>query len=76
MKQLKQDIHKLPGDKLGKLVKIIHARESYLRDSSLEEIEVDFELLMPSTLRAMQEFVGACLRKCNKNVSSKCSSNL
>ncbi|KAM7012585.1 bromodomain testis-specific protein isoform 2-T2 [Tautogolabrus adspersus] len=71
MKQLKQDIDKLPGDKLGKLVKIIHARESCLRDSTLEEIEVDFELLKPSTLRALQKFVGACLRKCNKNVSKQ-----
>ncbi|XP_020488660.2 bromodomain testis-specific protein isoform X2 [Labrus bergylta] len=70
-KQLKQDIDKLPGDKLGKLVKIIHARESCLRDSTLEEIEVDFELLKPSTLRALQKFVRACLRKCNKNVNKQ-----
>ncbi|XP_045904849.1 bromodomain testis-specific protein isoform X1 [Micropterus dolomieu] len=70
-KQLKLDIDKLPGDKLGKLVNIIHARESCLRDSTLEEIEVDFELLKPSTLRALQMFVAACLRKCNKNVSKK-----
>ncbi|XP_041646362.1 bromodomain testis-specific protein isoform X2 [Cheilinus undulatus] len=70
-KQLKQDIHKLPGDKLGKLVKIIHARESCLRDSTLEEIEVDFELLKSSTLRALQKFVGTCLRKGNKNVSKQ-----
>lgn len=75
-KQLKLDIDKLPGDKLGKLVKIIHARESCLRDSTLEEIEVDFEVLKPSTLRALQRFVAACLRKCNKNASSKYSSVL
>lgn len=75
-KQLKLDIDKLPGDKLGKLVNIIHARESCLRDSTLEEIEVDFELLKPSTLRALQMFVAACLRKCNKNVSSKYSATL
>ncbi|XP_029285772.1 bromodomain testis-specific protein isoform X2 [Cottoperca gobio] len=65
-KQLKLDIDKLPGDKLGKLVNIIHARESCLRDSTLEEIEVDFEMLKPSTLRALQRFVAACLRKCNR----------
>ncbi|XP_070764468.1 bromodomain testis-specific protein [Enoplosus armatus] len=70
-KQLKLDIDKLPGDKLGKLVNIIHARESCLRDSTLEEIEVDFEILKPSTLRALQRFVGACLRKCSKNISKK-----
>lgn len=73
-KQLKLDINKLPGDKLGRLVNIIHARESCLRDSTLEEIEVDFEKLKPSTLRALQRFVTACLKKCNKTVSSKWSS--
>ncbi|KAA8589247.1 hypothetical protein FQN60_012612, partial [Etheostoma spectabile] len=70
-KQLKLDINKLPGDKLGKLVNIIHARESCLRDSTLEEIEVDFEMLKSSTLRALQRFVAACLSKCNKNVVKK-----
>nr|XP_020465718.1 bromodomain testis-specific protein isoform X2 [Monopterus albus] len=69
--QLKQDIDKLPGDKLGKLVKIIHAREHCLRDSTLEDIEVDFAMLKPSTLRALQRFVAACLRKCNKNAKKK-----
>lgn len=75
-RQLKIDINKLPGDKLGKLVKIIHARESCLRKSSLEDIEVDFEILKPSTLRALQRFVAACLRKCNKKTSRKYSSVL
>ncbi|KAI4828391.1 hypothetical protein KUCAC02_022487 [Chaenocephalus aceratus] len=65
-RQLKSDVDKLPGDKLGKLVKIIHARENCLQDSSLDEIEVDFEMLKPSTLRALQRFVAACLRKVNK----------
>ncbi|XP_035806638.2 bromodomain testis-specific protein isoform X2 [Amphiprion ocellaris] len=66
-KQLKLDIHKLPGDKLGKLVDIIHARESYLRYSTLEEIEVDFGVLKSSTLRALQRFVAVCLKKYNKS---------
>ncbi|XP_026200718.1 bromodomain testis-specific protein isoform X1 [Anabas testudineus] len=70
-KQLKVDIDKLPGDKLGKLVNIIHARESCLRDSTLEEIEVDFEMLKPSTLRALQRFVAASLRKCSMNEGKK-----
>ncbi|XP_035763327.1 bromodomain testis-specific protein isoform X2 [Neolamprologus brichardi] len=70
-KQLKLDINKLPGDKLGKLVKIIHTRESCLRDSTLEEIEVDFEMLKPSTLRALQRFVAECLTKSIKNVTKK-----
>ncbi|XP_034439128.1 bromodomain testis-specific protein isoform X2 [Hippoglossus hippoglossus] len=71
MRQLKLDINKLPGYKLGKLVRIIHAREACLRDSSLEDIEVDFEVLKPSTLRALQRFVAACLKKCNKKISNK-----
>ncbi|XP_056271273.1 bromodomain testis-specific protein isoform X3 [Pseudoliparis swirei] len=66
-KQLKLDIDQLPGDKLGKLVTIIHARESFPRDSDVEEIEVDFEMLKSSTLRALQRFVAACLKKCNKD---------
>lgn len=70
-RQLKSDVDKLPGDKLGKLVKIIHARENCLQDSSLDEIEVDFEMLKPSTLRALQRFVAACLRKVNKKACSK-----
>lgn len=72
-KQLKLDINKLPGDKLGKLVKIIHTRESCLRDSTLEEIEVDFDMLKSSTLRALQRFVAECLTKSIKNVTSKYS---
>lgn len=75
-KQLKVDIDKLPGDKLGKLVNIIHTRESCQRDSAPEEIEVDFETLKTSTLRALQKFVAACLRKCNKDVISEHSSIL
>ncbi|KAM8874346.1 bromodomain testis-specific protein isoform 2-T2 [Spinachia spinachia] len=66
-KQLKLDIDKLPGDKLGKLVRIIQARESCLRDSAPEEIEVDFEVLKSSTLRALQRFVASCLKKCNED---------
>ncbi|XP_030584258.1 bromodomain testis-specific protein isoform X2 [Archocentrus centrarchus] len=70
-KQLKMDIRKLPGDKLGKLVEIIHSRESCLRDSALEEIEVDFDMLKPSTLRALQRFVGECLSRSIKTGTKK-----
>lgn len=72
-KQLKSDIDKLPGDKLGLLVNIIHSREPCL-NTTLEEIEVDFEKLKSSTLRALQRFVTACLKNSNKNNSSECSS--
>lgn len=75
-KQLKLDINKLPGDKLGELVKIIHSRESCLRGAALEEIEVDFEMLKPSTLRALQRFVAECLSQSIKNLTRKYSNNL
>ncbi|KTF80908.1 hypothetical protein cypCar_00012656 [Cyprinus carpio] len=62
-RQLSLDINKLPGDKLGKVVNIIKAREPLLRDTDPEEIEIDFETLKPSTLRALKCYVVACLQK-------------
>ncbi|XP_024865748.1 bromodomain testis-specific protein isoform X5 [Kryptolebias marmoratus] len=75
-KQLKSDINKLPGDKLGDLVSIIRNRETCIQDSALEEVEVDFEILKTSTLRALQRFVASCFSKCNiggkkKNLKTK-----
>uniref|UniRef100_A0A4W5LJB5 Bromodomain testis associated n=1 Tax=Hucho hucho TaxID=62062 RepID=A0A4W5LJB5_9TELE len=65
-RQLSLDINKLPGDKLGKVVNIIQAREASLRDANPEEIEIDFETLKPSTLRALESFVTTCFRKRSK----------
>lgn len=62
-RHLSLDINKLPGDKLGKVVNIIKAREPMLRDTDPEEIEIDFETLKPTTLRALETFVMTCLRK-------------
>lgn len=62
-KQLKLDINCLPGERLGKLVRIIHEREACFRDSTLEEIEVDFEVLKNSTLRELQKYVSSCLKR-------------
>merc|ERR1719226_289275 len=62
-RQLSLDINKLPGDKLGKVVQIIQSREPALRDSNPDEIEIDFETLKPSTLRALERFVTQSLRK-------------
>ncbi|XP_056315783.1 bromodomain testis-specific protein isoform X2 [Danio aesculapii] len=74
-RQLSLDINKLPGDKLGKVVNIIKAREPLLRDTDPEEIEIDFETLKPSTLRALECYVVGCLRKkpkeSNKNKPPK-----
>merc|ERR1719342_1242370 len=62
-RQLSLDINKLPGDKLGKVVQIIQHREPSLRDSNPDEIEIDFETLKPSTLRALEAFVATSLKK-------------
>uniref|UniRef100_A0A8C5KPN7 Bromodomain testis-specific protein n=1 Tax=Jaculus jaculus TaxID=51337 RepID=A0A8C5KPN7_JACJA len=62
-RQLSLDINKLPGDKLGRIVHIINSREPSLGNSSPDEIEIDFETLQPSTLRELQKYVSACLRK-------------
>ncbi|KAM3875790.1 bromodomain testis-specific protein [Diretmus argenteus] len=70
-RQLSLDINKLRGDKLGKLVTLIQAREPSLRDANPEQIEIDFETLKPSTLRVLQSFVQTCLRKRTKNASKE-----
>ncbi|KAM9689145.1 LOW QUALITY PROTEIN: bromodomain testis-specific protein [Trichechus inunguis] len=62
-RQLSLDINKLPGDKLGRIVHIIHSREPSLRNSNPDEIEIDFETLKASTLRELEKYVAACLRK-------------
>ncbi|KAM6217097.1 LOW QUALITY PROTEIN: bromodomain testis-specific protein [Rhynchocyon petersi] len=62
-RQLSLDINKLPGEKLGRIVHILHSREPSLRNSSPDEIEIDFETLKTSTLRELQKYVAACLRK-------------
>ena len=54
------------GDKLGRVVTIIQTREPTLQDSNPDEIEIDFETLKPSTLRKLEEYVQACLRKKHK----------
>ena len=53
----------LSGDKLGRVVHIIQAREPELADSNKGEIEIDFETLKPSTLRELEAYVSTCLRK-------------
>ncbi|XP_058913524.1 bromodomain testis-specific protein isoform X2 [Kogia breviceps] len=62
-RQLSLDINKLPGDKLGQVVHIILSKEPSLRNSNPDEIEIDFETLNASTLRELEKYVAACLRK-------------
>jgi len=51
------------GDKLGHVVTIIQSREPSLKDSSPDEIEIDFETLKPSTLRELEAYVASCFNK-------------
>lgn len=64
-RQLSLDINKLPGERLGKVVQIIQAREPSLRDSNPDEIEIDFETLKPSTLRELELYVNSVLNNTN-----------
>ena len=51
------------GEKLGRIVLIIQAREPTLKDSNPDEIEIDIEQLKPSTLRELEAYVASCLEK-------------
>lgn len=64
--QLKEDINRLTGEQLGRLVKLIYAQEPSL-DSTSQNIEIDIEKVRPATLRAMQSFMFATLKKSNQN---------
>lgn len=73
-RKLSMDINQLPGDKLGRIVQIIQEREPTLRDSNPDEIEIDFEVLHPVTLRELQRFVQSVLsrqKSTNNRKSSK-----
>jgi hypothetical protein len=63
------------GDKLGRVVNIIQSRELSLRDSNPDELEIDFETLMPSTLRELEAYVAQCLRKKTRKTSRKSHHN-
>ena len=62
-RELSLNINKLPGKKLGEVVHIIQMREPDLKDSSPNEIEIDFETLKPSTLRDLEKYISHVLKK-------------
>ncbi|XP_078127828.1 bromodomain-containing protein 3-like isoform X3 [Sander vitreus] len=68
--QLSLDINRLSGMKLGRVVQIIQTREPSMRDTSPDEIEIDFEILKPSTLRELEQYVKSCLYKKFKKFQS------
>ncbi|RVE65535.1 hypothetical protein OJAV_G00117860 [Oryzias javanicus] len=61
--QLSLDINRLPGVELGHVVQIIQTREPSMCSSNPDEIEIDFEVLKPSTLRELERYVRSCLHK-------------
>ncbi|KAM8828593.1 bromodomain-containing protein 3-like isoform 2-T3 [Spinachia spinachia] len=71
--QLSLDINRLPGLKLGRVVHIIQRREPSTHNTNQDEIEIDFEILKPSTLRELQRYVQSCLRKKFKKFQKKSS---
>lgn len=72
-RQLSLNINKLPGKKLGEVVHIIQMREPELKDSSPDEIEIDFETLKPSTLRELEKYINSVLKKQKRPSSKFCS---
>lgn len=68
--QLKSNINRLTSEQLGHLVKLIYTQEPD-RNSALKDLEVDIEKVKPSTVKAMQNFVVASLKKNSQNDSSE-----
>ncbi|XP_054896629.1 bromodomain-containing protein 3-like [Poeciliopsis prolifica] len=71
--QLSLDINRLPGMKLARVVEILQASEPTMCTTNLDEIEIDFELLKPSTLRELERYVRSCLFKKFKKYQRKAS---
>lgn len=59
--QLSYLIDWLPVEKMGNVVNIIHNMEPDYKDSNLDELEIDFELLKQETLRELYNFVHTVL---------------
>uniref|UniRef100_A0A3B3YG76 Bromodomain containing 3b n=1 Tax=Poecilia mexicana TaxID=48701 RepID=A0A3B3YG76_9TELE len=74
--QLSLDINRLPGIKLARVVEILQASEPTMCTTNLDEIEIDFELLKPSTLRELERFVRSCLFKKFKKYQSNASQSV
>ncbi|KAM9735021.1 bromodomain-containing protein 3-like isoform 1-T3 [Menidia menidia] len=71
--QLSLDINRLPGTKLGRVVHIIQKREPNTCSGNPDEIEIDFEILKPSTLRELEQYVKSCLYKRFKKFQKRSS---
>ncbi|XP_045147977.1 bromodomain testis-specific protein [Echinops telfairi] len=74
-RQLTLDINKVPGDQLKQIVRIIELREPALRSANSDELEVDIEALKTSTLRELEKYVAACLRRQRRKAHAKKTMN-
>lgn len=61
-RQLSLNINKLPVKRLGEVVHIIQRKEPTLKDSSPNEIEIDFDTLKVSTLRDLEKYINNVLK--------------
>ncbi len=61
-RQLSLNINKLPAKRLGEVVHIIQMKEPALKDSSPNEIEIDFDTLKASTLRDLEKYINNVLK--------------
>lgn len=65
-RQLGQDIHKLPGDKIGGVISIIEESGAPMGQEG-DEVELDIEALDTPALRRLQVYVRKALKRSNKN---------
>lgn len=62
-RQLSLNINKLPAKRLGEVVQIVQMKEPSLKDSSPNEIEIDFDTLKASTLRDLEKYINNILKQ-------------
>ena len=61
-RRLSLDINKIPRFR-GRVVEIIQSREPSLMDVHPDEMEIDFEKMKSSTLRALEVYVSTILQE-------------
>ncbi len=60
-RQLSLNINKMPANHLNMIVHIVRINEPPLKDSPADEIEIEFDSLKASTLRALEKYVNNVL---------------
>lgn len=69
--RLSLDINRLSSARLGRIVSIVRREEPDMCSSDMDEIEIDFERLKPSTLRELEFYVRSCLQRRLKKMQSE-----